>query len=90
MGRTSNRCCVFRAEDLHIHYGRNGSCIVGESVNMNKRNAVKFMDTIVGEIWIDKNTKAHEFYISKEREKLSELIQTEYNKCYGNLVPVIE
>lgn len=57
---------------------------------MNKRNTVKFVDTVVGEIWIDKNTKAYEFYISKEREKLSELIQLEYRKCYGNLVPVVE
>lgn len=57
---------------------------------MNKRNTIKFADRVVGEIWIDKNTKAHELYINKEREKLSELIQVEYKKCYGNLVPVVE
>jgi len=57
---------------------------------MNKRNTIKFVDTIVGEIWIDKNTKAYELYSEKEYDKLSELIQTEYKKYYGNLVPVIE
>jgi hypothetical protein len=57
---------------------------------MNRKNTIKYIDSVVGEVWIDKKTTAFELYSEKEYDKLNELIQTEYKKCYGNSVPVIE
>lgn len=47
------------------------------------------MSPVVGEVIIDKNTRAFELFQEKDFKKLDEAIATEFKKCYNDLIPVI-
>lgn len=57
---------------------------------MNRKNTIKYIHPVVGEVYLDKNTKAFELFQEKDFKKLDEVIATEFKKCYNDLVPVIQ
>lgn len=53
------------------------------------RKCVRYVHPVVGEVWLQPESRAAEMLREKKIKELDAHIVVEYKKCYGDLVPVL-